>query len=283
LSAGGKSAIGDKAMAMRVEVGAIGAESLKRKDASGSYIFSVEKGLKAFQYRGISRLGQQAEQGALPLEQAAQDPRDGKGPVPVRNGSEDLAGKFLCKQDGAFRLAAGAEIPRAARICQEMLFPAFGAANARETSLEPPTRKELLDNHVYSEIAEILNERGFRPGPSARPGREADRFTVKRVAYLMHTYGLRSRYNRLRDRGMLNRKETADRLGIHEDTVDQWAKHGIIKSHLYNDHGWQLYEIPEPNLPSKHCSRWNRLVDRATIIQKSADGSQGTVIESEEV
>jgi carboxylesterase type B len=45
LSAGGKSAIGDKAMAMRVEVGAIGAESLKRKDASGSYIFSVEKGL----------------------------------------------------------------------------------------------------------------------------------------------------------------------------------------------------------------------------------------------
>jgi hypothetical protein len=46
---------------------------------------------------------------------------------------------------------------------------------------------QLLDHHVYSEIATILNERGFRPGASARPGRAADRFSVKHVAYLMHT------------------------------------------------------------------------------------------------
>src|SRR6202043_221593 len=38
---------------------------------------------------------------------------------------------------------------------------------------------QLLDHHVYSEIATILNERGFRPGASARPGRAADRFSVK--------------------------------------------------------------------------------------------------------
>ena len=37
----------------------------------------------------------------------------------------------------------------------------------------------------------------------------------------MHTYGLRSRYDRLRQRGMLNKKEMADRLGIHEQTVDR--------------------------------------------------------------
>jgi hypothetical protein len=46
---------------------------------------------------------------------------------------------------------------------------------------------QLLDDHVYSEIADLLNERGFRPGGSARPGRGTDRFTAKRVAYLMHT------------------------------------------------------------------------------------------------
>ena len=40
---------------------------------------------------------------------------------------------------------------------------------------------QLLDQHVYSEIAAILNERGFRPGASARPGRAADRFSAKRV------------------------------------------------------------------------------------------------------
>jgi DNA invertase Pin-like site-specific DNA recombinase len=126
---------------------------------------------------------------------------------------------------------------------------------------------QLLDHHVYNEIADILNNQGFRPGGSARPGRGADRFTSKRVAYLMHTYGLSSRYDRLRERGMLNKKEMADRLGIHEQTVDRWAKHGIIKAHLYNDHGWQLYELPGPRIPAKHCSRWDRLVDRAAGVQ----------------
>jgi DNA invertase Pin-like site-specific DNA recombinase len=139
---------------------------------------------------------------------------------------------------------------------------------------------QLLDHHVYSEIAAILNERGIRPGASARPGRESARFTEKHVAYLMHTYGLRSRYDRLRQRGMLNKKEMADRLGVHEQTVDRWAKHGIIKAHFYNDHGWQLYEIPAPNTPAKHCSRWDRLVDRAAGAQ---GGSQRVELETKEV
>ena len=139
---------------------------------------------------------------------------------------------------------------------------------------------QLLDHHVYSEIADLLNERGFRPGGSARPGRGADRFTDKRVAYPMHTYKLRSRYDRLRRRGMLNRKEMANRLGITEPTVDRWAKHGMIKAHLYNDHGWQLYEIVGPNVPAKHCSRWDRLVDRAAGMQQV---SQFAGIEPKEV
>lgn len=126
---------------------------------------------------------------------------------------------------------------------------------------------QLLDHHVYSGIAAILNERGFRPGASARPGRAADRFSAKNVAYLMHTYGLRSRYDRLRDRGMLNKREIADRLGVHEQTVDRWAKSGLIRAHFYNDHGWQLFEPPGPNTPPKHCSRWDRLADRAAGMQ----------------
>jgi hypothetical protein len=96
----------------------------------------------------------------------------------------------------------------------------------------------------------------------------------------MHTYGLRSRYDRLRQRGMLNRKEMADRLGIHEQTVDRWAKFGILRGHAYNDHGWQLYELLGPNIPSKHCSRWDRLVDRAAGVQAIP---QCAGLESEEV
>jgi hypothetical protein len=141
---------------------------------------------------------------------------------------------------------------------------------------------QLLDHHIYSEIADILNDRGFRPGGSARRGREAERFDGKRVRYIVHTYGLRSRYDRLRDRGMLTAKEMAARLDIHELTLVHWAKHGIINRHAYNGHYW-LYEISGSNPPTKQCSRWNRLVDRAAAIQKSAKESQCISLGSQEV
>lgn len=87
----------------------------------------------------------------------------------------------------------------------------------------PPKTVELvdalLDEHSYSGIADLLNAQGLRPGGSARPGRGDMRFTALRVAYLVHRYGLRSRYDRLRDRGMLTKAETAARLEIHESTL----------------------------------------------------------------
>jgi hypothetical protein len=55
-------------------------------------------------------LRQQAQQCALALKQAAQDPRDGKGPVTAWYWGEDLGGEFFGEQDGAFGLAAGVEV-----------------------------------------------------------------------------------------------------------------------------------------------------------------------------
>ncbi|MGY4183155.1 DNA invertase Pin-like site-specific DNA recombinase [Bradyrhizobium sp. USDA 4518] len=127
---------------------------------------------------------------------------------------------------------------------------------------------KLLDKHIYSEIAELLNQQGYRPGGSARPGRHETRFTALRVAYLVHRYGLRSRYDRLRDRGMLTKREAAARLNIHETTLARWAEHGLVTRHAYNAH-YCLYEIPTSNLPRKQCSRWNRLVDRAAALTTS--------------
>jgi len=153
-------------------------------------------------------------------------------------------------------------------------------SSAQQVRTEPKIVElvdRLLNDHVYSEIADLLNERGLRPGGSARSGREADRFTAKRVAYLVHRYGLRSRYDRLRDRGMLTQKELADRLGIHEHTVVAWAQHGIVNRHAYNGHFF-LYEDPGPHAPTKHCSRWDRLVDRA-----SAKRAQHTRLDRQEV
>lgn len=121
---------------------------------------------------------------------------------------------------------------------------------------------QLLDDHVYAEIADLLNDRGHRPGGAARPGQASARFTEKRVAYLAHRYRLRPRYDRLRERGMLTAVEIAERLGIHPQTVVQWAAHGIVTRHAHNGHAF-LYEMPRENLPTKHSSRWDRLADRA--------------------
>jgi DNA invertase Pin-like site-specific DNA recombinase len=128
---------------------------------------------------------------------------------------------------------------------------------------------KLLDDHIYSEIAQYLNQHGYRPGEAARRDRHEARFTPLRVAYLVHQYKLRPRYDRLRERGMLTKQEAAARLNVHEHTVTRWAKHGIITSHAYNGH-YCLYEVPDADPPQKHCSRWNRLVDRAAARVQNA-------------
>jgi hypothetical protein len=141
---------------------------------------------------------------------------------------------------------------------------------------------ELLDEYTYSEIADRLNDRGLRPGGAARPGQENQRFCAKRVAYLVHAYGLRSRHDRLRARGMLTAREMAGRLGVHEDTIIAWARCGILRRHAYNGHAY-LYQDPGPDAPSKHPSRWDRLVDRVPAIQGEAEDAQDPSVEAEEV
>ncbi|MER9625800.1 helix-turn-helix domain-containing protein [Mesorhizobium sp. M0222] len=70
---------------------------------------------------------------------------------------------------------------------------------------------------------------------------------------------------------MLTKKEAAERLNIHEQTLTRWAENGIITCHAYNGH-YDLYELPdiETDLPQKQCSRWNTLVDRATARELAA-------------
>ena len=136
---------------------------------------------------------------------------------------------------------------------------------------------KLLDDHTYAEIADSLNEQGLRPGGSARPGRGQSRFTALKVAYLALTYALRPRYDRLRDRGMLSKTEAATRLGIHEATVVSWARDGLITRHAYNGHAY-LYELP-PSLPTKHCSRWDRLSNRTSAPHAETGLKPSAVIE----
>ncbi len=146
--------------------------------------------------------------------------------------------------------------------------------NPKSSAQQVKTRPEvvelvdkLLDDHICAEIADILNARGIRPGGSARRGQADAQFTDLRVIYLVKQYGLRARYERLRERGMLTKAEICAQLGITECTLVRWAKYGIVKRHAYNGY-IGLYEPPGPLVPAKHCSRWDQLAHRDETIKK---------------
>jgi DNA invertase Pin-like site-specific DNA recombinase len=102
----------------------------------------------------------------------------------------------------------------------------------------------LLDQHTYRQIAATLNERALRSG-------QGKVFTSRIVAGILRRYRLTSRYNRLRNAGMLTVEEIAAALGICPQRVNIWARHGLIRAHPYNDKNDCLYEPPDTNPPRK--------------------------------
>jgi DNA invertase Pin-like site-specific DNA recombinase len=99
---------------------------------------------------------------------------------------------------------------------------------------------ELLSDHTYSEIATILDKRGYKSGQ----GHRIDRRTVVGIT---HKYKLKTRYARLRATGKLTVDEVASLLGVTVATVRRWGKRGIIKTYPYNDRNGCLYEHPGVN------------------------------------
>jgi DNA invertase Pin-like site-specific DNA recombinase len=96
---------------------------------------------------------------------------------------------------------------------------------------------QLLDHHIDTEVATILNERGFRTG------RDGLLFTGHKVSAIQHHYKLRSRYERLRERGLLRASEVAEKLGVCMATVWKWQKEGLLKINEYTTQRY-LFEPP---------------------------------------
>jgi DNA invertase Pin-like site-specific DNA recombinase len=101
---------------------------------------------------------------------------------------------------------------------------------------------ELLDEHTDAEIAHILNKRGLTSGK----GRPFHRLLVRDIR---ENYRLQTRYDRLRDRGLLTAVELAELLGISVPTVWKWHRAGLIDGHKYNDKNACLFPPPGPDPP----------------------------------
>ena len=115
----------------------------------------------------------------------------------------------------------------------------------------------LLESHTPGRIATILNQKGHRSG-------DGRLFTRKMVFDLVKdNEALKSRYERLRNRGFLTQEEMAERLGITPGTVRTWARHGLLNAYPYTDRGQCLYEPPGEQPPRK--MQGHKLADRRVL------------------
>lgn len=114
---------------------------------------------------------------------------------------------------------------------------------------------QLLAQFTDTQIADILNQRGFHSG-------RGHRFEGKIVSNIRHKYKLKTRYQRLREQGMLSAQELASRIGVSRQTVLRWRKDGALDAHAYTDKNQFLYD-PATQVP-KPTPRWPRPLAQPT-------------------
>ncbi len=94
----------------------------------------------------------------------------------------------------------------------------------------------LLDHHTDREIAKRFNEKGILAVRGCR-------YTPAHIISLRHTYKLKCRFHRLRERGHLRAKELARKLDVNRNVIYRWRRLGLLKTQNYGDR-LCLYEDP---------------------------------------
>jgi hypothetical protein len=115
---------------------------------------------------------------------------------------------------------------------------------------------KLIDHFTDREIADNLNRRGIKPS-------EGENFNSAIVGKLRRHYNLKTRYDRLRGKGLLTVDEMAEALDVSASTVKIWRRYGLLKAYSYNDKGWRLFEpATDKTRPVKSQGMKSKLSER---------------------
>ena len=126
---------------------------------------------------------------------------------------------------------------------------------------------ELLESCTDRQVAKRLNELGHHNW-------RGDPFTLKKVTLVRATYGLKSRFQRLRERGMLTSGELARRFGVCPTTVNHLGRQGVLKRHTYDGDHRYLYEPPgDVSLVKGAGSRYGGRPPRLIPVPPTAQGA----------
>lgn len=106
----------------------------------------------------------------------------------------------------------------------------------------------LLDTATDAEVAAQLNAQGYGTFAGLP-------FQATHVAQLRRAHGLKDRWTRLREAGMLTAEEIAAHFGVTAQTVWHWYRRGWITGIRYNDRGTCVFTLPEGVPPGSRRRR----------------------------
>jgi DNA invertase Pin-like site-specific DNA recombinase len=108
---------------------------------------------------------------------------------------------------------------------------------------------QLLDDYTDAEVAEQLNQRGWRTYGG-------NLFHAKRVLSLRRDYQLKDHGTRLRERGLLSADEAAKAYGVCQQTIMSWGRAGLLPMYRTNDHGIAVFPPPDEHAPQKGVHKY---------------------------
>src|SRR6266849_1680026 len=101
---------------------------------------------------------------------------------------------------------------------------------------------QLLDDYTDAEVAEQLNQRGWRTY-------EGKPFSAARGLSLRCYQRLKDHGTRLAERGLLSADEAASAYGVCRQTIMDWGRAGLIPMYRTNDHGIAVFAPPDEHAP----------------------------------
>ena len=110
---------------------------------------------------------------------------------------------------------------------------------------------QLLDDYTDAEVAEQLNQRGWRTY-------EGKPFHARRVLSLRRDYQLKDYGARLRQRGLLVADEAAKAYGVCRQTLMDWGRAGLLPMYRTNDRGMAVFPPPDEHAPQKNAHKYQR-------------------------
>ena len=110
---------------------------------------------------------------------------------------------------------------------------------------------QLLDDFTDAEVAEQLNQRGWRTY-------EGKPFAAARVVSLRRYHQLKAHGTRLTERGLLSAAQAAKAYGVCQQTIMAWGRAGLLPTYRLNDRGMVVFPSPDEHAPRKNAHKYQK-------------------------